>query len=157
MNVSVKRGSRPKQGWSVGLVALAVLLALVDVVMLRGDRVTSAVVRLDASDPVGLAIERAGEEHLVEIETFRRRHGDTEGRSVDWWIEAPDGRIVAEGAELVSRKRRYARFVPEVAGEYWISVEDEGRLGAVHDSARVTVYVNDRRILGTRIFSALPF
>jgi hypothetical protein len=157
MEIDLGRTPSRARGWSLGVVALGVALALVDFVVLRGDRVDSATVPLGDDEAVPLLIEHAGQEHLVEITTRLRRGGETRGRSVDYWIEDPEGRVVAEESEIVTRKHRYVRFVPEAPGEYWISVEDESLFGTRRGSARVEVYVNDRRILGPRLGSILPF
>ena len=147
MEIQIGRGGSKAKGLGLGAVALAVALALVDFVALRGTRVDHASVRLTGDEPAVLEIERAGEEHLIEITTRRRRHGETKGRSIDYRLESPDGRILFEESELVSRKDRYLSFEPEVAGEYRLYVEDRGLLGSSSGSAAVDVYVNDRRIL----------
>jgi len=129
-----------------GVAAAGVALALLDLIVLRGEQVDSATVRLASDEPATIEIARVGEAHLVEISTRRIRRGETAGRSVEYRLEAPDGRVVFESSELVVRKRRFERFEPEQAGEYRLYVDDPGLLGGRSGSARVSVYVNDRRI-----------
>jgi hypothetical protein len=157
MDFDLGRMPARTRGWSLALVAAAASLALVDLVVLRGDRVDSASAPLSAGAPAVLEIERAGEEHVVEITTRVRRMGETKGRSIDYRLEAPDGRVIVDESEIASRKRRFIRFVPEVAGGYELHVQDEGLFGGTRADADVDVYVNDRRIFGPRLFSALPF
>ncbi len=119
-----------------------------DFVALRGEQVGGATVRLSSDDPALIEIDRVGEEHLVEISTRRNRGGETKGRSVNYRLEDPKGRSIVEESELVNRKSRFPRFEPDLSGEYRLFVEDPGLFGGGHGSARVSVYVNDRRILG---------
>ena len=148
MELELGRGKTSGKSLSLVGVAIAVAVALLDFVVLRGEHVDGATVRLSSDDPALIEIHRVGEEHLVEISTRRRRGGETRGRSVSYRLEDPEGRIIIEESELVTRKKRFVRFKPEVSGEYRLFVEDPGILGRSHDSARVSVYVNDRRILG---------
>jgi hypothetical protein len=148
--MEIELGSSNARGKSLSLavVGIAIALALLDFVVLRGERVDGATVRLSPDDPALIEIDRVGEEHLVEISTRRRRGGETTGRTVSYRLEDPDGRIIVEESELVTRKRRFVRFNPDLPGEYRLFVEDPGLFGGSGDSARVSVYVNDRRILG---------
>lgn len=157
MDFDLGRMPHKTRGWSLALVAAAAALALVDLVVLRGDRVASDSVSLASGPPAVLEIEHVGEPHLVEISTRLRRMGETKGRAIDYRLEAPDGRVIADESEIASRKRRFIRFVPEVAGGYELHVEDEGLFGGTRGRADVAVYLNDRRVLGPRLFSALPF
>ena len=102
----------------------------------------------NSEDKRGIEIDQVGEEHLVEISTRRRHKGETAGRSVSYRLENPDGRIIVKESELVTRKRRFLRFKPDLPGEYRLFVEDPGIFGGSHGNARVSVYVNDRRLLG---------
>lgn len=136
------------RGLGIAGVAIAIALALVDFVVLRGEHVDDTTIRLSADDPARIVIDRVGEEHLVEISTQRALSGKTEARSVSYRLEDPDGQIVVEESELVTRKRRFVRFAPDVPGEYQLFVEDPALLGGSNGSARVSVYVNDRRLLG---------
>jgi hypothetical protein len=126
---------------------VAVALALVDFVVLRGDHIDSETIFLYRNDPAMIEINRVGEEHLLEISTRRTENNGTKGRSIKYRLEDSQGRVVAEKAELVNRKKRFVRFEPLLAGEYKVFVEDPGLLGTSSGSARVSVYVNDRRIL----------
>ena len=122
-------------------------LALLDVVVLRGERVDQESISLSSDQPALLEIQRPGEEHLLEITTRQRRSGESRGRSVEYRLEDPEGRILAEESELVTRKKRFVRFTPDVAGEYRLYVRDPGLLGQRRGTARASVYVNDRRVL----------
>jgi len=157
MDVDLGRMPAKTRGWSLALVAAACALALVDFVVLRGERIDSARPSLSSDAPVVLTIDRVGEEYTVEIGTRVRRQGETKGRSIDYRLEAPDGRVIAEESELVTRKRRFVRFTPDVPGEYALTVEDEGLFGGTYARADVVVYVNDRRVLGPRLLSSLRF
>lgn len=148
---------RRRSGWSVGIAALAAMLTLLDFVVLRGDQVASVSVSLASETGRTLHIEQAGEEHLVQIATYQRRHGERRGRSVDYWIEDPEGYVVAEESEIMSHEVRFVRFVPDVAGSYQVGVTDESLLGSAHGTARVTVYMNDRRVVSPLLRRLLPF
>jgi len=148
MDIQIGSSSASKaRGLGIGAIALAVALALLDFVVLRGDSVASDTARLSGESPAVIEVQRVGEEHLIEITTRRRRNGETRGRSVDYRLEGPDGRVLLEESEIVTRKERYATFEPTVAGEYRLFVSDEGLLGSGSGSARVRVLVNDRRLL----------
>ena len=60
---------------SIAAVGVAIALALVDFVVLRGEHVYGATVRLSSGDPALIEISRVGEGHLVEISTRHRRGG----------------------------------------------------------------------------------
>lgn len=147
--MEIELGRDGTKGKAIGAVAvgIAIALALLDIVVLRGEHVDGATVQLSEDRPGLIEIHRVGEEHLVEISTRRRRGGETKGRSVHYRLEDPDGRVIAESSELVHHKTRYIRFEPVTTGEYRIYVDDSGLLGRSRGSASVSVYVNDRRIL----------
>ena len=148
MEIELGRSNARGKSLSFIAVGIAIALAFLDFVVLRGERVDGTSVRLSPDDPALIEINRVGEEHLVEISTRRRRGGETKGRSVNYRLEDPEGRVIAKGSELVTRKRRYLRFEPDVSGEYRLFVDDPGLLGGSRGSAQISVYVNDRRILG---------
>ena len=135
------------KGLGIVGIGLAIALALLDVVVLRGERVAGASAPLSGERPAVLEIVRTGEEHLIEITTRRRRHGETKGRSIDYRLEDPEGNVLVEESEVVTRKKRYVTIEPEVAGEYRLFVVDEGFFGPGSGSANVSVYVGDRRLL----------
>jgi hypothetical protein len=147
--MDIELGSGKSKGKGIGIVAagIAVALAMVDFVVLRGDHVDSETIYLYRNDPAMIEINRVGEEHLLEISTRRTEAGETKGRSVNYRLEDPQGRTVAEETELMNRKKRFVRFEPLLAGEYKIFVEDPKLLGTSRGSVRVSVYVNDHRIL----------
>ena len=131
---------------SIGVVALAAALFLVDFVVLRGERVAhdSAVF---GGEPARLEIQRLGERHLVEIATRRRHHGETRGRTIDWRLEDPSGIVVQQDSELTVHKERYFSFTPNVPGQYALHVQGGGLVfKSASGSADVDVFVNDRRI-----------
>ncbi len=138
---------------SVGVVALAALLVLVDFVVLRGDRVAHDRAAL-GGEPARLEIQQTGEKHLVEITTRRRQHGKTQGRAIAWRLEDPSGNVVQQDSELTMHKERYFSFTPNVPGQYALHVEGGGLVfKSASGSADVDVFVNDRRIMA-RLFSA---
>lgn len=144
---------RRVKGWTLALGAAVALLALVDLVVLQGERVATATVRLSARDPATIEISRVGEEHLVEISTRRRVQGESEGRAIRYRVESPSGAVVYEDSEFVTRKKRFFEFVPGEAGVYRFFIEENmNLLGSTTDTARIAVYVNDRRILA-RLFT----
>jgi hypothetical protein len=49
------------KGWTIALGLAVALLALVDLIALRGEQVASATARLSASDPATIEISRVGE------------------------------------------------------------------------------------------------
>ena len=137
------------KGWTIALGLAVALLAFVDLIALRGERVASATARLSASDPATIEISRVGEEHLVEISTRRRVHGESKGRAIRYRVESPSGVVAYESSEIAARKNRCFEFVPEEAGAYRFFIEQNMTLlGSTTDTARIAVYVNDRRILG---------
>ena len=147
MEIEISGNGSKAKGLGVAATVLAIALALLDFVVLSGERVAHGSARLSGEEPAVLEIARPGEVHLVEITTRRRRSGETKGRSVDYRLESPDGEILVEESELVSRKDRYVSFVPVEAGEYLLYVEDQGLFGSTSGSASIDVFVNDRRLL----------
>jgi len=144
-------GSRSR-GAGVVVVGLGIALALLDFVVLRGEVVARDPVRLSEGPPARLELGRIGEEHTFQIRTTRRSRGETRGRAIAWRLVAPDGRVVEEGSELRSRKRRFFDHTPDTAGTYELHVEDGGVIsGLGSGSASVEVLVGDRRI-ASRLF-----
>jgi hypothetical protein len=140
------------KGISLGVAGLAVLLALVDFVLLRGEPVARDTARLNGASPAVFNVARLGEPHLLEIRTQRRVSGEDRGRKVSWRLVDPDGITIRDDEELLDHTERRFRFVPDQAGEYSVYVEDNGLLlRSETGSAFVTVRVNDRRIL-PRVF-----
>jgi len=138
--------------WAIALGVAVVLLGLVDVIALRGEQVAYTTARLSSSDPVTIQISRAGEEHLVEISTSRRVHGETKGKAVRYRLESPSGATVYEDSEIVARKKRFFEFVPGEAGAYRFFIEENmDLLGSSTYSAQIAVYTDDRRVLA-RLF-----
>jgi hypothetical protein len=134
--------------WGVVLGAVVAMLALVDVVVLRGERVASATVNLQAgSPPALLAITRPGEKHLVEITTRKRVGGETTGQSISYRLVDPDGATVEDDTEILEHERRYFSFHPTRAGSYALHAQETRLLGPGRGTAHVTVTVNDRRVL----------
>ena len=137
------------KGWTLALGIAAVLLALVDLIALQGERVASATLRLRAGASAEIEISRVGVEHLVEISTRRKVQGESRGTAVRYRIESPDGTILYENSEFAARKRRFFEFVPGEAGIYRLFIEENmNLLGYGSDTARIAVFVNDRRVLG---------
>ena len=147
MDIEIESGSSKGKSIGIATAGIAVALALVDFVVLRGDHVGSDTIFLYSDEPAVIEIDRVGEAHLLEISTHRTEDGETKGRSVNYRLEDPQGRIIADESELINRKKRFVRFEPLSAGEYKIFVEDPKLLGTSSGSSRVSVYVNDRRIL----------
>jgi len=140
------------KGWGIALGIVFFSLAMVDFVALKGEHVASANVSLRAdSSPGVIDVSRPGEEHLVQISTRKRSHGESKGRSIAWRLVAPDGTTVEEDSELVSHKKRFFEFLPVEEGAYELHVEETVLLGSGNGTASVAVYVNDRRILGPLI------
>jgi len=136
------------KGWTIALGLAVVLLGFVDLIALRGEQVASATARLTARDPATIEIYRVGEQHLVEISTRRRVHGESKGRAIRYRVESPSGVAVYEDSEIVSRKKRFFEFVPGETGIYRFFIEENmSLLGSTTDTARISVYVDDRRIL----------
>ena len=86
--------------------ALAIVLLLVEWTVLRGDRVAQMTVMLGPNEGGTFQVHRAGETHVLEIRTERRRNGEQEGRRLEMKVEGPDGTIVYESTELTERKKR---------------------------------------------------
>ena len=141
------------KGWAIALGLAVALLALVDLIALQGEQVASATAMLSASDPATIEISRVGEEHLVEISTRRRVQGESKGRAIRYRVESPSGLTVYENSEIAARKKRFFEFVPGEAGAYRFFIEENmNLLGSTTDTARIAVYINDRRILA-RLFN----
>jgi len=137
------------KGWAIAIAVIAVALALTDLVVLKGEPVDAATVPMRPGEVGLLEISRVGEKHTVEISTRRRVRGETRGEAVAIRLSGPDGATLHEESELVARKKRFFEFVPDRAGTYRISVDDNlSLLGTSSGRARVRVTVNDRRILG---------
>jgi hypothetical protein len=147
--IEIRIGPRTR---AVGIACgvLAVALALVDFVVLRGEAVARVTLDLRDEEPAFFEVVHPGEPHVVDIRAIRRVKGETKGRSVDYMIVGPDGTVIAEESEFVQRKNRYVRFTPRIAGPYAISVSDDGlytRGSSRNRTATVVVRVNDHRIL----------
>jgi hypothetical protein len=137
------------KAWGIALGVLVVVLALVDMVVLKGEFVSSASISLQPDTSPGIIeISRPGEKHLVQISTRRRVRGEYVGQSVAWRLVAPDGTLIEEESELLSHKKRFFEFLPAQAGPYALHMEESTLLGSARGTASVSVYVGDRRILG---------
>jgi hypothetical protein len=148
-------GSRTKM-IGVGVAVVVVAVVLLDFLVLRGDQVDYDSASLRSQEAMILSISRVGQEHLVEIDTYRRVRGKNKGQAIKIRFEDPDGNLLYEKSELTSRKDRYFRFTPSVAGEYKLYVEPKsGLFGPGEGRARASVFVNDRRIFG-RLLAFIP-
>lgn len=149
-------GRRAKIG-SIVAVAVVVVLLLLESTLLRGEQVARATVGLGPNEAETLAIDRVGQKHVVEIDTRRRRRGETVGRAIKIRLEDPSGAVVYEDSEWTAREERFFSFTPKVVGPYSISIQPSGVLsGSSSGTASVRVFVGDRRVL-SRLFAALPF
>lgn len=137
------------QKWGIALGVIVFGLALLDVVALKGEVVAGGSVNLAAeSEPLVLTIDRPYEEHTVEIYTRKSGTGTkSKGRSIAWELVAPNGNVVAEGAELVSHKRRYFDFFPVEPGDYALHAHETKLLGSARGTGNVHVTVGDRRVV----------
>lgn len=135
--------------WGIALGVLFAALALVDLVVLKGEHVASVSVDLSTEAAPGvIEVSRPGEPHLVVIGTRRRVRGEYRGQSVSWRLLAPDGQVIEKDSELIAHKKRSFEFIPFEPGAYELHVAETSLLGGSRGSARVTVYLNDRRIIG---------
>lgn len=145
----IKLGPRTR-GMSIAVAVVVAVLALLDFVVLKGERVVGFTTSLRDKEPDYVELVRAGEPHTVQIRATRRSGGETKGRSVDYRIVGPNGTVVEDESEFVNRKTRHVRFTPYVAGEYAITVSDDStypRDRSSNPTATVSITVNDRRIL----------
>ena len=127
---------------------LVLALALVDFVVLRGESVGGGTVSLRAdSEPLALPISHTFEDHTIEIRTRRRSGGESRGRSVAYRLEDPDGTVLVDESEMISRKSRSFSFRPSKTGEYRLHVRETKLVGSGRGTAHVSVAINDRRIL----------
>lgn len=134
--------------WATVLGLGLFLLVAVDYVALKGDRVEGGTVNLSSSSPpLVLAIQRPGVAHLVEISTRKHTNNESKGRSVAYRLEGPDGRVIAEDEELVSRKRRFFDFTPTRAGEHRLHVQEAMVIGSGRGTGTVSVTIGDRRTI----------
>jgi hypothetical protein len=148
-------GSRSKV-IGIGVVVAAVALFFVDYLILRGEQVSYDSASLGSEEPLLLGISQVGEEHLVEIDTHRQVRGKTKGQAVKIRFEDPEGKLIYEKSEITSKKDRYFRFKPEVAGEYRLFVDGRGGVyGSSSGRVRAAVFVNDRRIVA-RLLAFVP-
>jgi len=133
----------PKNVYVGAGVALALILALVNSFLLRGDRVLMERARL--GDEFEIDVANPGDSYLIEIASTRsskRRHS----YFLDLTVTGPDGGEVLKYEESLPRSsRRYIRFTPEKPGKHKIKVG--GRAFAAPPSLRVMVYVNDKRLV----------
>jgi hypothetical protein len=134
----------------VGIVGGAAVMALflADFVILAGDRVAGAMVPVGPDRYGALEISRVGEEHMVEISTRANMTQNSKGRALRIRLAGPDGAVLYEDSEVVSKEQRFFEFVPEEPGTHRLFLEESMLLlGAGGGNASVTVYVNDRRLL----------
>jgi len=111
--------------WGIALGVVVVTLALVDLVVLKGEHVASASIDLRAdSSPGILEIVHPGQEHRVQIATRKRIRGEYEGQSIAWTLVAPDGTTIDEESEFISRKKRFFDFRPTQKGAYELHIEE---------------------------------
>ena len=142
-----------------GIVAGAALMGLVmvDFVVLGGERVGGSMVPVGSGRSGVLEISRVGEEHLVEISTRRRMQQRSKGRALSIRLEGPDGAVLYEDSEIVSRQQRYFEFVPDTPGPHRLFLEESmSLLGSGGGNASVTLRVNDHRIL-RRVYPLMHF
>jgi hypothetical protein len=142
-----------------GIVAGAAVMALVmaDFVVLGGERVGGSMVPVGAGRSGVLEISRVGEAHMVEISTRPRMQQRSKGRALSIRLEGPDGSVLYEDSEFVSRQQRYFEFVPDTAGPHRLFLEESmSLLGSGGGNASVTLRVNDRRIL-RRVYPLMRF
>jgi hypothetical protein len=139
-----------KRAILLAVVALVLVVGLVDFVVLRGDTVARMSVDLRPATPAIVELTRVGEPHVVTIRATRRDRGETKGCSIAYRITDPEGTVIVDEHEFMKRKTRHVRFVPRLAGEYSISVSDDG--GCQRDAssgavASVRITANDRRLM----------
>jgi hypothetical protein len=124
---------------------LVVGLLLLDFLVLRGDVVARGSVEMsDQEDFMVIPVAQQFEEHYVTIDPgSSRRDYRLSYRLVD-----PEGDEVVSDSELLSSsKTRGFTFEPLLEGEYRLFVDNEQLIGHTTRSARVRVYVNDRRFI----------
>jgi hypothetical protein len=79
------------------------------------------------------------------------------GRALRIRLEGPDGVVLHEDSEIVSRQQRFFEFVPNKPGPHRLFLEQSmALLGSGGGNASVTVTVNDHRIL-RRFYPLLRF
>lgn len=135
------------RGIALGVVVVA--LALVDLVVLKGDPVASGTLSLRPdSEPFAVMVTQPAEEHLLEIRTRKRVRGESRGLSIAYRLVDPDGVTLLEESELVTRKKRYVSFQPTSAGEYTLHAEEARLIGSGgRGTAYVAVTVGDHRVI----------
>jgi hypothetical protein len=136
------------KGWAIAVGVLLLVVALLDMVALKGDWVGSGRVDLRSdSEPLVVAVTRPSEKHTVEMTTKRRLKGEMRGKSVAYRLVDPNGTEVLDESEMITRKKRFFSFYPSMSGDYLLYAEEAKLLGSSRGSAQVEVTVNDRRVL----------
>ncbi len=145
---SIEINLSPKgKAWAIAFAAFLICLALLDFVVLQGERLVSKNVDLQSAAPVVVELTRIGEPHLFQIKTKRRFRGEVSGIAVDYRLVDPNGVVIDQSSEIVSRKDRYIAFTPAVAGAYTLEVESTGLMsGPRRGSGHLYVFVNDHRL-----------
>jgi hypothetical protein len=128
--------------WIIGG-GIALILALVNFFVLRGDRVLMERARL--GNTLEFNVPKAGENYLVEISSTR-----TKKRRRSYFLNLsvtdPDGKEVVKYEESLPRSsKRYVKFVSETTGKHKIKIG--GRAFAAAPSLRVMIFVNDKRLV----------
>jgi len=137
----------------IGIIVVAVVvpLALVDIMVLRGEVVLrKSGIRFTESESVTLQlpVRHPGDKYTVRFDTNKREI------ALGWTIVAPEGDTVEDDSEMFRHDgaRRFS-FRPDTEGDYVLTVRREHRSGGIlgsgtRDSVTVEVLVHDRQILG---------
>lgn len=131
------------------LTVLVVGLLLLDFLVLRGDVVARGSVKMSDQEAfMVIPVTQQFEEHYVTIDPGSGRRD----YRLSYRLLDPEGEEVLSDSELLSSsKTRGFTFEPFLEGEYRLYVDNEQLLGRTTRSARVRVYVNDRRFI-SRMF-----
>ncbi len=134
--------------WSIVLGLIVFALVSVDFVVLKGERVAGGTVNLSASSPpLVLPVSQTGVPHLVEIATRKHSNNETKGRTISYRLTGPDGSLIAEDSEMVSRKKRFFEFTPTSAGDHSLRAQEATLIGSGRGTGHVDVTVGDRRTI----------
>ena len=133
------------------LVLVAVAATVVEMFVLRGDRIAYERFRIQAGGEMTIAVAQPGEPYRVDIYTSR-------ARALRWTLLDPEGETLVTNSEMSPHEgTRGFSFAPEAVGDYRLQVGPRSQVGAgPGGSLTAKVFLNDRRIL-TPLVQRLKF
>ena len=140
-------GPRAKIFAIIGVVLLIGLFVL-DFFVLKGERVASGSVKMgDKEDYMVIPVTEQFEDHYVTIRSGGSGSRKREYRLSIRLVDPVGNELYSDSEILSSNKTRGFTFEPFEVGEHRLYVDHHGILSGTSRSAKVQVYINDRRFI----------